>query len=179
MSKDAMTQQKIEDLIHYLKAYNIRDAVTLGIIFRMCVEEEVVKKGIYLSDLAFITEEPLLIIGYDQATAPTEFTYKGMEYASIEDIFNVLRSLDEYFVYVSFPGNIVPNWHLEICEPNPFIKDIGLVNQLIGEVEKELVFHEDFKVIYKEALMVLIDNALDTRDRDQFFELTREWAEIE
>jgi uncharacterized protein YpiB (UPF0302 family) len=43
---------------------------------------------------------------------------------------------------------------------------------------QQSLFNEEFKKIYREAFMVLIDSALAAGDREQFMNLTKEWKII-
>ncbi len=179
MNRDSRTLQKIEDLLYYLKAYGIRDPVTLGVVFRMCNETEILEKGTFLDDLAYITGEPLLVIGSNRNGSFTRLTYRGEEYRGLNDIFKTLQSLETYYIYIDFPGNKIPYWHLEVCEPNPYVQALAAVEHVIREVKQRYLFGEEFKKVYREAVMALIDETLAAGDSDHFYALTKEWNRID
>lgn len=179
MGYDTMTSGKIEPLLHYVKAYEIRDPSTLGVVFCLFNEGEIIEKGVYINDLTLITEEPLLHIGYDKARAPTKLTYKGLEYKIDEEILNVLRPLDRYFVNIKFPGGSTPGWYLKNCEPNPYSKAISPINRMVREIHEQSVCREEFKALSKEVLMILLDHTLDSGDKKHFYTLTKEWKGID
>jgi len=152
------TKIKTKVLMQYVKDYEVRDALTLGIVFRLWSELEVLDKGVFLDDLTFITEEPLLIISCSNSKTPTRLTYKGAEHNDI--------------------GQAAPYWYLNTCTPNPYVKAIPAIRQLIAEIEEQKAFGDEFMKIYKEALMVLINGALKARDKKQFMALSEEWRKI-
>jgi len=172
------TKIKTKVLMQYVKDYEVRDALTLGIVFRLWSELEVMDKGVFLDDLTFITEEPLLIISCSNSKTPTRLTYKGTEYNDINMIFKIIQSCGLYYIYLIFPGQAAPYWYLNTCTPNPYVKAIPAIRQLIAEIEEQKAFDDEFMKIYKEALMVLINGALKARDKKQFMALSEEWRKI-
>ncbi len=178
LNKFITAKNKTKVLMQYVKDYEIRDAITLGIVFRLWSELEVIDRGIFLDDLTFITDEPLLVIGYDGLKSPTKLTYKGVRHDNINEIFKIIQSCGRYYIYLTFPGLAAPYWYLTVCTPNPFVRALPGIQQLINEIVQQMAFDEEFKKIYREALMVLINCALEAGDKKQFMALSEEWRKI-
>lgn len=179
MSKNSVTSRtKIQTLLRYLKTYNVRDPITMGLIFSMCSEVQVMHKGVFLDDLSQMAEEPVLIIGYDKIYGPTRFTYNGTEYTNLNDMFKILHTFNVFYIYMDFPDFEAPQWYLNVCQPNPHEQSRPLIRPTMTDIHERQITHEDFNPVYKDALMVLINNALEHHDKQQFMVLAAEWKEI-
>ncbi len=178
LKKFITAKSKTKVLMQYVKDYEIRDNMTLGIVFRLWSELEVIDKGVFLNDLTYITDEPLLVISCDTAKVPTILTYNGEGYKDINAIFEIIQSLDLYYIYLIFPERASPYWYINICAPNPFAKAIPALERMMAELGERTEFDLEFAKIYKQALLILIDNALDARDKKQFIALSEEWRKI-
>jgi uncharacterized protein YpiB (UPF0302 family) len=177
-NKFITAKNKTKALMQYVKDYEIRDALTLGIVFRLWSELDVIDKGVFLDDLDFITEEPLLIISCDTSKVPTILTYNGEGYEDTNKIFEIIESLDRYYIYLVFPSRAAPYWYVNICAPNPFIRALPALERMVDDIEEHQDFDLEFAKIYKEALLVLIDGALEAGDKKQFMALSEEWRKI-
>ncbi len=177
-NKTITTKTKTGILTCFAKEYGIRNSLTLGVIFRMWSEQEVIHKGFFVSDLAFTTGEPVLFIGPDNHEVPTRLTYKGTDCSNINKIFEIIQLCDKYYIYLSFPDT-PPQCYLDLCEPNPYVQAAAVTKRLISELEQRKTVNYDFMKIYKEALMILINGALDQKDKQQFMALVEEWKNFD
>jgi uncharacterized protein YpiB (UPF0302 family) len=179
MSKDAKIKEKIEVLLYFIKAYGVRDPVALGLVFMFCNEEELLQKGIYLDDLTLMSMEPVLLFGYDPFDSPTMLVYKGVGYRNPDDIFHILQNIAYFYIYVDFPEEEIPYWYLGMCQPNPLIGIVESLKKVISEVENRVMYGNDYRDVYREAIMVLINCALEQGDKNQFYNLSKEWNRID
>lgn len=178
-NKFITAKNKTKALMQYVKDYEIRDALTLGVVFRLWSELQVVEKGVFLDDLTYITEEPLLIISCNTAKVPTILTYNGEGYEDFNLIFEIIHSLDRYYIYLVFPERASPQWYLDIRKPNPYAGAMPALKQMVNKIGEEQDYNGNFLEIYKEALMVLINGALDAGDKKQFIVLSEEWRKTD
>lgn len=58
------------------------------------------------------------------------------------------------------------------------VSAIPALQRMVEDIEEQMNYDEGFMKIYKEALLILIDNALETGDRKLFMLLSEEWRRI-
>jgi uncharacterized protein YpiB (UPF0302 family) len=179
MSKDAKIKEKIQILLYFIKAYGVRDPVAFGLVFRFYNEEELMQKGIFLDDLTLMGMEPVLLFGHDPYDSPTMLVYMGVGYRNLDDIFNILQKMEHFYIYIDFPEEEIPYWYLGMCQPNPLIGTAESLEKVITEVENRVIYGKDYRDVYREAMMVLINCALEQGDKNQFNNLSKEWNRIE
>ena len=177
-SKFVTAKSKTKVLLQYVRDYEIRDPLTLGIVFGLWSELEVMEKAVFLDDLTYITDEPLLLLSCDTTKVPSVLTYNREVYMDQNEIFSVIQSLDHYYLYLVFPDRVSPYWYLNICEPNPFVRAIPAIEEMLDDIGEQDHYHGDFLEIYKEALMIIINGALEAGDRKQFMALSEEWKKL-
>lgn len=171
-------------LLRYIKEYDIRNPITLGLVFCIFNEMEVMENAVFLNNIGQIHQEPLLVIGYDEIDAPTGFTYQGLEYRDSHEIFRTLLYFSTYYVYLIFPDRQMPFWYLQVSEANTttgtssYLKSFVPRKQVLVSPKQPEAKPDAFIPIYKEALMVLINSALERRDREQFMVLSEKWRKI-
>lgn len=170
------SQRKIENLLRFVKFYGVRNPVTLGVIFNLWNDWEVMDKGVFTADLETVSGDPVLVIGSDCPESATWLRVNGTVYRDLQDILEQLYSLGRYNIYIDFTCSQIPRWHLDICEQRAG-RHPEYPEPRPGPAHRP-VLQEPFKSVYKEALMVLIDSALVHQDRDRFLILTEEWNQI-
>jgi len=175
MWEDAVIPEKIRILLRFVKDYGVKDPVTLGVVFSIFNEMEVIEKAVFLHDLNFMSGEPLLVIGYDELIAPTRFTYQELGWINSNEIFKSLFRFDPYYIYIDFPEKRFPRWYMQISEPKPHKETANPAVTPIGRLETD---NATFRYVYREAHMVLINSALELGNKKHFIALSEKLKSI-
>lgn len=167
-------KRKVDCLRRFLKMCAIRNPDTLKLIVSLWNSRELLDKGFFTPYPVTVSHKPILFICHDDCKKPTKLRNEGTIIEGPANIVEALHQVDSYLVYFFFPGGIIPGWYLNVCEPAPCNQTEMVPKPRQPERGNELVFEE----VYKQALMVLIDGALERRDRELFLALSEEWNRI-
>lgn len=172
MTASVSVGEKKQFVRWFLQSYKMKRRECIWILNYMLSNEELLEKTHFVEE-AHYCPRAMVMSSTESKEIPFRF-YKGnLMTADAEKSFHDLRlnPEDELYVQLNFPNHPPSPIYLSVLEENPYMPKNASYNDQ-DRLVAEKVLEESMSVFQEETILKQIDEALDSNDRDKFFELS-------
>ncbi|UJF25663.1 ReoY family proteolytic degradation factor [Planococcus sp. 107-1] len=156
----------------FLQSYKMKRRECIWILNYMLSNEELLEKTHFVEE-AHYCPRAMVMSSTESDEIPFRF-YKGnLMTADAEKSFHDLRLNpdDDLYVQLNFPNRPPSPLYISVLEENPYMpKNASITDQ--DRLIAEKVLEESMSTFQEEKILQQIDEALDSNDRERFFELS-------
>lgn len=164
--------EKKQFVTWFLQSYKMKRRECIWILNYMLSNEELLEKTHFVEE-AHYCPRAMVMSSTESSEIPFRF-YKGnLMTADAEKSFHDLRLNpdEDLYVQLNFPNRPPAPLYLAVLEENPYMpKNASITDQ--DRLIAEKVLEESMSVFQEEKILQQIDEALDSNDRERFFELS-------
>ena len=156
----------------FLQSYKMKRRECIWILNYMLSNEELLEKTHFVEE-AHYCPRAMVMSSTESKETPFRF-YKGnLMTADAEKSFHDLRLNpdDDLYIQLNFPNIPPPALYLSVLEENPYMPKNASINEQ-DRLIAEKILEESMAIFQEETIHNQIDEALDAKDRERFFELS-------
>ncbi|WKA53356.1 ReoY family proteolytic degradation factor [Planococcus shixiaomingii] len=172
MTASVSVGEKKQFVRWFLQSYKMKRRECIWILNYMLSNEDLLEKTHFVEE-AHYCPRAMVMSSTESTEIPFRF-YKGnLMTADAEKSFHDLRlnPEDELYVQLNFPNRPPSPLYLSVLEENPYMPKNASFNDQ-DRLVAEKMLEESMSVFQEESLLKQIDEALDSNDRERFFELS-------
>ncbi|MDN7241103.1 ReoY family proteolytic degradation factor [Planococcus sp. N028] len=172
MTASVSVGEKKQFVRWFLQSYKMKRRECIWILNYMLSNEDLLEKTHFVEE-AHYCPRAMVMSSTESTEIPFRF-YKGnLMTADAEKSFHDLRlnPEDELYVQLNFPNRPPSPLYLSVLEENPYMPKNASFNDH-NRLVAEKMLEESMSVFQEESLLKQIDEALDSNDRERFFELS-------
>lgn len=157
----------------FLQSHKMKRRECIWILNYMLSNEELLEKTHFVEE-AHYCPRAMVMSSTESKEIPFRF-YKGnLMTADAEKSFHDLRlnPEEDLFLQLNFPNRPPSPLYISVLEENPYIPKNAAVSDQ-DRILAEKILSESMAAFQEETVLKQIDDALDSNDRETFFELSK------